>query len=153
MRSVKQNAFRYDAIVLTDLKGFKNAKDLRLEIFRGKSTRRQDRILGPLRGASIDRNLKVSGKKGLARYLLSYLYISRDHDYLQLLNVLRQPQNQGQALRQGQAVRGIGYDYLMEVTIAVSGFETENGPRRKVTNTYFLAYNEGEERDPEVILQ
>ena len=55
---------------------------------------------------------------------------------------MKQPQNQG------KVVRGLAYDYVMEVTIRVSGFEKENGGRQRVSNVYFLVYNEGEERDP-----
>ena len=54
-RSERENLFGYKAIALTNLKGFSRGKDLRLQVFRGDSTRLQDRILGPLRGASIDR--------------------------------------------------------------------------------------------------
>ena len=141
-RSARQNAFAYDAIVLTNLKGFTNGKDLRMEIFRGRNTKPVNRIF-ILRGASIDRNRgTLNGRKALARYHQSYLHIGREADYNKLLGRLKQPQNQG------KVVRGLAYDYVMEVTIRVSGFEKENGGRQRVSNVYFLVYNEGEERDP-----
>ena len=113
-----------------------------MEIFRGRNTKPVNRIF-ILRGASIDRNRgTLNGRKALARYHQSYLHIGREADYNKLLGRVKQPQNQG------KVVRGLAYDYVMEVTIRVSGFEKENGGRQRVSNVYFLVYNEGEERDP-----
>ena len=88
-----------------------------MEIFRGRNTKPVNRIF-ILRGASIDRNRgTLNGRKALARYHQSYLQIGREADYNKLLSWLKQPQNQG------KTVRGLGYDYVMEVTIRVSGFK------------------------------
>lgn len=134
-------------MALTNLKGFSKGKDLRVQIFRGDSTRLQDRIVGPLRGASMDRVAGTfDGKNVLAQYRLSYLYIGRKAHFNTLLGALKKPVNAG------KSVRGISYDYAMKVTIVVKGFLTENGSRKSVKNTYYLVFNEGEERDPDLPL-
>lgn len=86
------------------------------------------------------------GKNVLAQYRLSYLTIGRKVHFGTLLRALKKPVNAG------KSVRGIAYDYAMKVTIVVTGFLTENGSRKSVKNTYYLVFNEGEERDPDVAL-
>ena len=52
---------------------------------------------------------------------------------------------------QFKSVRGRPYDYVMQITVVVSGFLTENGRRQKASNVYHLVHTEGEERDPPVL--
>ena len=143
----RENLGGYKAIALTNLRGFSRAKNLRLQIFRGESTMPKDRIIGPLGGASIDRVAgMIDGKPALAQYRLSYLTVGRKVHAETLLRALKRPINAN------QKVRGRTYDYAMKVTMLVTGFLTENGPRKSVKNTYYLVFNEGKERDPELAL-
>lgn len=139
--SSKQNAFMYDAMVLTSLKGFSPGKALTMEVFKGRSTQLVNRILF-LKGNSIDRRLSLGGRPATARYIMSYLSIGRKPDWDKLRDTVVQPQNEG------KTVRGRAYDYVMEITVRVKGFLTENGGKQTVQQRYQLVYNLDEERDP-----
>ena len=142
-RSAAAKAFQYDAIVLTNLKGFSNGKDLRMWIYRGKSTKPANLIVGPLRGSSIDRKRSpLNGRPVFARYHPSTLAIGRKADWDKLMLTVKR------AVNMDKLVKGRGFDFAQEVTIVVSGFLTEKGGRKKTSNVYTIVYNELEERDP-----
>lgn len=142
LKSAKQNAFQFDAFFATNLKGFSNAKNLRFWVYEGNSTLPKNLIVGPLGGSSIDRRSgTLLGKPSFARYWLSYVSLGRHVHWERLRQRLERPINEG------KSVRGRPYDYVMRITVVVSGFLTENGPRQKASNVYYLVYTKGEERD------
>lgn len=145
LMSVKQNAAQFDSFFVTNLKGFTSGKNLRFWVYEGNSTLPKDLIIGPIGGSSIDRRQgNLLGKPAFARYWLSYVSLGRKIHWDRLRARLEQPKNMG------KSVRGRPYDYVMQITVVVSGFLTQNGPRQKAQQVYRLVYTEGEERDPEV---